>query len=92
MDEEDGRPGPRARQFGPFDVPMDVLVRSLRRSRLIPEQASPHRRVAIANIYSRQSFPAIQPTSNPAPRHGRGPAKAFAWQQVEEHHENVPGK
>jgi hypothetical protein len=75
MDEEDGRPGPRARQFGPFDVPKDVLVRSLCRSRLNPEQASPFNRIAIANIRSRQSVTAIQPTSNSAPFLWRGPAE-----------------
>jgi hypothetical protein len=31
MDEEDGRPGPRARQFGPTDVLTDASMGSLRR-------------------------------------------------------------
>jgi hypothetical protein len=75
MDEEDGRPGPRARQRGLFDVPMDVLVRSLRRSRLIPVQAALFNRIPISSIASRQSFSSIQPTSNSAHFFWRGPAE-----------------
>jgi hypothetical protein len=81
MDEEDGRPGPRARQFGPFDVPMDVLVRSLCHSAFIPEQLSPFIRISIANSSSRESLTQFNPHQIPRPS------------QVEDtHHENVPGK
>jgi hypothetical protein len=75
MDEEDGRPGPRARQFGPFDVPMDVLVRSLCRLLPPPEEVASFTRIAIANIHSVHSFTAFQPTSNFAPFLRRGPAE-----------------
>jgi hypothetical protein len=93
MDEEDGRPGPRARQFGAFDVPRDVLVRSLCRSLPPAEQASLLTPIAIADICPRQSFTAIQPTSNPAPFSGADLPKAPAPPQVEEKlNENVPGK
>jgi len=93
MDEEDGRPGPRARQCGLFDVPMDVLVRSLRCSRLIPVQAALFNRIPISSIASRQSFSSIQPTSNSAHFFGADLPKAPAPPQVEEKlNENVPGK
>jgi hypothetical protein len=36
MDEEDGRLGPRARKFGPFDVLRDALVGSLRQPSPVP--------------------------------------------------------
>jgi hypothetical protein len=93
MDEEDGRPGPRARQFGPVDVRMDVRVRSLCRPASIPKQVALFTRISIASISSRQSLTAIQPTSNPAPLHGRGPAEGGRLSQMKEkHHENVSGK
>ena len=81
MDEEDGRPGPRARQFGPVDVQMDVLVRPLCRSASIPEKVSPFIRISIANGSSRESLTQFNPHQNPR------------RSQVEDtHHENVPGK
>jgi hypothetical protein len=73
MDEEDGRPGPRARQFGPFDVPRDVLVRSLCRLRSIPEQVLPLTRIAI--VLSRPSFRTTNQKPNPASFLWRGPAE-----------------
>ncbi len=89
MDEEDGRPGPRARQFGPVDVQMDVLVRPLCRSASIPEKVSPFIRISIANDSSRRIPYAIQPTSKPAPTAG---LEARRSQVEDTHHENVPGK
>ncbi len=76
MDEEDGRPGPRARQFGPFDVPADVLVRSLCRPLLIPEKVSPFDRLAIFNVLSRPSFRTTNQKTDPAPFLWRGPAES----------------
>jgi len=38
MEEEDGRPGPGARQSGPADVLMDALVGSLRHPTRQPDQ------------------------------------------------------
>ena len=93
MDEEDGRPGPRARQFGPFDAPMDVPGWSLCRSRLIPEQVAPFTRMGIVNIRSRRSFTEIQTASIPCLVSVAGLPKASARTQVEENlNENVPGK
>ena len=93
MDEEDGRPGPSARKFGPADVLRDVFAGSLCRSRSIRSQLSPSNRVVVSRVLSRQSFSKINRNQFPRLFSGAGLPKAFAPPQVEErHHENVPGK
>jgi hypothetical protein len=52
MDEEDGRPGPATRQFGPADVLMDACTESLCNSQFFIHLASidlPHRQVHTQN-------------------------------------------
>jgi hypothetical protein len=81
MDEEDGRPGARARKFGPHDVLTDVWMGSLCRPSL-PEQACLLLRSPSSAFF--RARPAANPTLTPRPFLVADLPKAFASSQVEE--------
>jgi hypothetical protein len=105
MDEEDGRPGNRAGQFGPLNAPAGVAMKILCppavgqtlaiRSHKIRRFCCAVRR---AQCKSQNSFFAKHRNSNhtstiPAPYSWRGPAEGVCpTAGGGEHHENVPGK
>ncbi len=86
MDEEDGRTGPRARKFGPFDVLTDAFAGSLRNRQIHSPSFGPYSPQFIA--------PITTPTQTHAsPRVSCGAdLSALAVQVKEKQYENVPGK
>jgi hypothetical protein len=72
---------------------MDVLVRSLRCSRLIPVQAALFNRIPITTIPHANRLVQFNPHQIPHIFSGADLPKASAPPQVEEkHYENLPGK
>ena len=94
MDEEDGRPGPRARKFGSADVLTDAFAGSLRN--LVTAQTYPSLFSQFLSKSSAIPCSIDHPFTNHAtPRLFSGVylPKASAPAQVEEkQYENVPGK
>jgi hypothetical protein len=87
MDEEDGRPGARARKFGPTDVLTDAVAKSLCRPIQLAQfqntpyfalQSRPLRTQSRTSHCGRFSALVIQTQITPsqtAPFHWRGPAE-----------------
>jgi hypothetical protein len=68
MDEEDGRPGPRARKFGPGDVLTDVFAGSLCRRPRSAEKSrllAPLARISMIRACFRSSSIAFNPFQFP---------------------------